>query len=79
VPDAGDTSSTSSNNSKDSKDSSSSSFPGQDLAAWLVARGFQPMDPTCSLFARKFKPGVVNATLALGLSCQALGLGHWCD
>jgi hypothetical protein len=45
----------------------------------LTARGYRPMHTTCSLFARKFKPPVVNATLALALGCQGLGLGHWCD
>jgi hypothetical protein len=32
----------------------------------------------CPLFARKFGSEAVEGALAMGLSCNGLGLGSWC-
>jgi len=52
--------------------------PWATSALWVVAGGYQPMRYGCPLFARKFGSEAVEGALAMGLSCNGLGLGSWC-
>ncbi|CAD7701218.1 unnamed protein product [Ostreobium quekettii] len=45
---------------------------------WVLQSGYRPLGGHCPLFARKFLPGSMNATLAALLSCRGGALGSWC-
>jgi hypothetical protein len=44
----------------------------------IVKKGYQKLGYECPLFVRKVTAPAANATLALSLSCQGLGLASWC-
>ncbi|GMH33181.1 hypothetical protein BSKO_01015 [Bryopsis sp. KO-2023] len=50
----------------------------QENPTWVTKSGYQPLPARCSLFARKFKKESVTQALEAVLSCDGVGLGHWC-
>lgn len=46
--------------------------------SWVAGQGYVPLAYGCPLFARKFPQESVPEALAMGLSCNGLGLGSWC-
>jgi len=63
------------------------SLPSEDWTAhlaqassedWTVKEGYIPLGYECPLFARKFSPEALPATINATLSCSGAALGPWC-
>ncbi|GMH35604.1 hypothetical protein BSKO_03472 [Bryopsis sp. KO-2023] len=44
----------------------------------ILDKGYKFLEYKCPMFARKFSPETVNATLRAVLSCEGAALGNWC-